>query len=166
MTRAIAKKATVPPAPTPPLPTSSDSAILPATEPTEEPEPDTEEPDSIEIIFDAAAGTAAVELTNGYTFTFKEPRAKAFLHLSSRLNSAPAYMQTDIMGGFFLAYHMIVRITKPTRDGSGVPLKVEIPSYEEWEDWLGDDDIRRIGAVLTRFPTVGARMAKLFGRTK
>lgn len=120
---------------------------------------DDEEPDgkgSIAVAFDEQAGTAAITLENGNTYTLSEPPTKQFLYFTSWIETAEPAQRSNSMSVFWLSHAMIASIV----DAAGQAIAK--PSFDEFLDSLGDSDIARIGAAFTCFPNVMARYTRIF----
>lgn len=109
--------------------------------------------DQIKVDHDERAGTAKFSLVSGAIVTLKEPKAKDFIYLASRMETAPAWQRSGTMAVYLLAHFMITDI-------SGMK---QLPDFDEFLDMLQDDDLARVGAAFSCFPDVLKRVAKIYG---
>lgn len=128
----------------------SDKAELPLSTQTEKPKEE-----SVKVDFNQEEGTAKVDLVNGTTLTLKEPKAKSFIYLASRMETAPDWQKSATMSVYLLSHFMITEVSKKGQ-------KLPIPSFDEFMDMLEDDDIASVGAAFACFPDVFKRVQKLF----
>jgi len=145
MTQEITKKTPASAAPTMPLDADIEGQAIEAS-PAED----------VAVDWNEADGIATITLDSGTKISFKEPKASKFLHFASRFRSAPAWQQTDLMASFFMAHFMICKVIEGGKS-------VAIPTYEGFEDMLGDGDMVKVGAVFACFPDVGARLQRTLG---
>jgi hypothetical protein len=108
--------------------------------------------DAVAVQYDEQAGTATFELESGLTVVLKEPKAKDFIYLSSKLETVESWQRSPTMAAYILAHFMIESITGYEK----------LPSFDEFLDLLADDDLERVGAAFTCFPNIAGRMAKIF----
>lgn len=115
--------------------------------------PDIKE-ETVSVDYDEKAGTSKFSLVNGSIVTLKEPRAKDFIYLSSRMETAPPWQRSGTMAVYLLAHFMI-------SDFSG---RTDIPDFDEFMDMLEDEDLSRVGAAFSCFPNVLGRLGKIFNK--
>jgi hypothetical protein len=127
------------------------SASTPPAEPTEE-IVTAPAVDAVAVQYDEQAGTATFHLESGLTVVLKEPKAKDFIYLSSKLETVESWQRSPTMAAYILAHFMIESITGYEK----------LPSFDEFLDLLADDDLERVGAAFTCFPNIAGRMAKIF----
>jgi hypothetical protein len=109
--------------------------------------------EGIKVDHDEKAGTAKFSLVSGEIVTLREPKAKEFIYLASRMETAPAWQRSGTMAVYLLAHFMITEI-------SG---RKTLPDFDEFMDMLQDDDLARVGAAFSCFPNVLSRVARVYG---
>ncbi len=110
-----------------------------------------------EVEYDEKQGTSKFSLVNGTIITLKEPKAKDFVYLSSRMQTAPEWQRSATMAVYYLAHFMIDKVSLPGKKGES-----PIPTFDEFMDMLEDDDLARVGAAFACFPNVSKRVERLF----
>ena len=125
---------------------------------TQEPaqEPTQTESTTTEVEFDEQAGTATFTLECGKEVTLKEPKAKDFIYLASRMETAPAWQRSGSMSVYLLSHLMINKV-------SGLE---KLPDFDEFMDMLDDEDLARVGAAFSCFPNVIKRVERIFSADK